>query len=167
MIIPVPQRVAHDRKVPWWAWTAVGLLGVGAVGCAAEKTDSTRPVASSVKSLSTSGSTSEAPVTSAPIPPVPTVPSATAANNPFGGNSPEDFLVPDVMCMNLQQAQDEIQDHGVFLSESQDATGQGRMQINDSNWQVVAQSPAPGTPFGEGDALLSVVKYGEGPNPCP
>jgi hypothetical protein len=67
--------------------------------------------------------------------------------------------------MNLQAAQDLIQDHGVFYSRSEDATGQGRRQINDRNWIVVAQHPAPGAPFGEGEAVLSVVKDGE-PNPC-
>jgi hypothetical protein len=81
--------------------------------------------------------------------------------NPLGGDSPEDRLMPDVICMNLQEAQDEIQDHGVFLSGSVDATGQGRRQIIDSNWVVVDQSPAAGSPIGEGDAELSVVKYGE------
>ena len=81
--------------------------------------------------------------------------------NPLGGDSPEDRLMPDVICMNLQEAQDEIQDHGVFFSGSVDATGQGRNQIIDSNWVVVDQSPAAGTPIGEGDAELSVVKYGE------
>ncbi len=81
--------------------------------------------------------------------------------NPLGGDSPEDQLMPDVICMNLQDAQDEIQDHGVFFSGSVDATGQGRHQVIDSNWVVVDQSPAPGSPIGEGDAELSVVKYGE------
>ncbi len=55
----------------------------------------------------------------------------------------------------------EIQDHGVFFSGSVDATGKGRHQVIDSNWVVVGQSPAAGTAFGEGDAELSVVKYGE------
>jgi hypothetical protein len=68
--------------------------------------------------------------------------------------------------MNLQDAQDEIQKHGVFFSLSEDATGQGRNQIIDSNWQVVGQYPEPGTPIGEFDATLFVVKYGEQPNPC-
>jgi beta-lactam-binding protein with PASTA domain len=70
-------------------------------------------------------------------------------------------LMPDVVCMNLQDAQDLIQRAGVFYSRSRDATGSGRAQIVDRNWLVVGQSPPPGTPFGEGDAVLSVVKYGE------
>jgi hypothetical protein len=86
--------------------------------------------------------------------------------NPLGGHAPEDSLMPQVVCMNLQDAQNEIQDHGVFFSRSEDATGRGRNQIIDRNWQVVGQSPDAGVPIGEGDATLSVVKYGEQPNPC-
>ncbi len=73
--------------------------------------------------------------------------------------------MPDVVCMGLQAAQDEIQDHGVFFSRSEDATGEGRMQIMDSNWIVVDQMPAPRSPIGEGEAILYVVKIDE-PNPC-
>ena len=85
--------------------------------------------------------------------------------NPLGGDDPEDDRMPDVVCMDLQAAQDEIQDHGVFFSKSEDATGQGRRQLWDRNWVVVAQSPAPGEEIGEGEAVLSVVKDGE-PSPC-
>lgn len=75
-------------------------------------------------------------------------------------------LMPNVVCMNLQEAQDFIQSEtGVFLSLSEDATGQGRMQIVDSNWIVVSQTPSPGTPIDEGDAVLSAVKLNE-PNDC-
>ena len=81
--------------------------------------------------------------------------------NPLGGNSPEDFLMPNVVCMNLQEAQDEIQDHGVFYSRSRDASGRNRSQFNDSNWVVIKQSPAPGKEISEGDAMLTVVKIGE------
>jgi hypothetical protein len=85
--------------------------------------------------------------------------------NLLGGDDPEDRLMPDVVCLDLQAAQDEIQDHGVFLSRSEDATGQGRRQLWDRNWVVVAQSPAAGEPIGEGEAVLSVVKDDE-PSPC-
>jgi len=73
--------------------------------------------------------------------------------------------MPDVVCMNLQVAQDTIQAAGVFFSRSTDASGQGRSQIVDSNWIVVSQSPPPGTPIGEGDPVLGAVKYGEF-SPC-
>ncbi|MFI9506879.1 PASTA domain-containing protein [Nocardia sp. NPDC052566] len=67
--------------------------------------------------------------------------------------------------MNLQDAQNKIQAAGVFYSRSKDASGRGRAQILDRNWLVVSQSPGPGVAIGEGDAVLSVVKYGE-PNSC-
>ena len=73
--------------------------------------------------------------------------------------------MPAVVCMNLQAAQDLIQDLGVFYSRSVDATGKGRNQVLDANWIVVGQTPGVGTPISEGDAVLSVVKIGE-PNPC-
>ncbi|WP_168700267.1 PASTA domain-containing protein [Gordonia paraffinivorans] len=74
-------------------------------------------------------------------------------------------IMPDVVCMNLQDAQDRIQEAGVFFSRSEDATGRRRSQILDRNWIVVSQTPSPGTPFGEGEAVLAVVKIGE-PHDC-
>jgi PASTA domain len=74
-------------------------------------------------------------------------------------------VMPNVVCKSLQDAQDTIQRAGVKFSRSEDGSGQGRSQLIDSNWQVVRQSPAPGTPFGEGDAVLTAVKYDE-PSPC-
>jgi beta-lactam-binding protein with PASTA domain len=73
--------------------------------------------------------------------------------------------MPNVVCMNLQDAQDTIQAAGVFFSRSEDATGKGRMQVLDRNWIVVAQAPAPGSLLGEGEAVLSVVEIGE-PSSC-
>jgi len=72
--------------------------------------------------------------------------------------------MPDVVCMNLQDAQDLIQEQGVFFSKSVDATGQGRNQIVDSNWVVIEQQPEPGSAFTEYEALLSVLKEDELPN---
>ena len=69
--------------------------------------------------------------------------------------------MPAVVCMNLQDAQDLIQENGVFYSRSNDATGEGRNQVIDSNWVVVGQTPEAGTPITEGDPVLSVVKIGE------
>lgn len=177
-----------QRKVsvlPVWGWMAVGLLGIGVIGAAAggnKDAATVAPVSTNVPVETSAPAT--APTTAVAVsatlapttlPPT-TLPATTAAPltvpattdgglNPFGGNSPEDALMPDVMCMNLQEAQNEIQDHGVFFSRSEDATGQSRNQIIDSNWQVVGQSPEAGTPIGEFEAVLFVVKYGE-PSPC-
>jgi hypothetical protein len=74
--------------------------------------------------------------------------------------APASFM-PDVVGMNLQAAQDLIQAAtDRFFSSSIDCTGEGRMQVNDRNWVVVAQDPAPGSPITEAP-VLGVVKYGE------
>ncbi len=82
-------------------------------------------------------------------------------DNKLGGDNEADCLMPNVICMGLQEAQDEIQDRGVFFSRSEDATGQGRMQLWDRNWIVIRQSPRAGTPIDEGDAILYVMKKSE------
>ena len=110
------------------------------------------------------------PATTGSAPPTVTtqVPSTEGSDdglNLLGGDDPEDRRMPDVVCMGLQAAQDEIQDHGVFFSKSVDATGKGRRQLWDRNWIVVAQEPAAGEKIGEFEAVLSVVKTNED-NPC-
>ena len=69
--------------------------------------------------------------------------------------------MPNVVCLHLQTAQDLIQDQGVFLSKSVDASGQGRRQIIDSKWVVVAQNIQVGAPIDEGTVILSVLKEDE------
>ncbi|WP_245665205.1 PASTA domain-containing protein [Nocardia sienata] len=91
--------------------------------------------------------------------------SAATDTAPPVANTAARVPMPSVVCMNLQAAQDLIQTAGVFYSRSEDATGRGRAQVVDRNWVVVSQQPAPGTPIGEGDAVLSVVKVGE-PTDC-
>ncbi|AYA24250.1 hypothetical protein C6369_006935 [Rhodococcus rhodochrous] len=70
-------------------------------------------------------------------------------------------VMPNVVCMDLQAAQDTIQAAGVFYSTSIDATGQGRAQVWDRNWVVVDQTPSVGASIGEGDPVLSVLKEDE------
>lgn len=70
-------------------------------------------------------------------------------------------IMPNVICLTLQDAQDLIQDQGVFYSRSQDATGQDRNQLADSNWIVIDQNIRPGEQFSEGDAILQVLKQDE------
>lgn len=75
--------------------------------------------------------------------------------------------MPNVVCMNLQDAQDFIQEvTGVFLSQSVDASGLGRQQLLDRNWTVIGQTPAPGTAIGEGEAILEVLKEAEVTTEC-
>lgn len=70
--------------------------------------------------------------------------------------------VPNVLCKDLQSAQDTLQAAGFYDLSSTDATGQGRQQIVDRNWVVVSQSVAPGDRPDQATRItLGAVKFGE------
>ena len=52
----------------------------------------------------------------------------------------EPAFVPDMTGMNLQAAQDCLQELGFWLIDDQPAAGESRFQINDSNWTVTNQN---------------------------
>jgi hypothetical protein len=55
--------------------------------------------------------------------------------------------MPNLRGQDLQTAQDAIQsltNDGIVISTSHDATGAGRSQIFDRDWQVCTQNIAPG-----------------------
>ena len=56
----------------------------------------------------------------------------------------ETFVMPRVVGMNLQLAQDLLQSKGSYIMDQTDYKGLGRWQILDSNWKVCAQSPSAG-----------------------
>jgi len=160
---PAPP-VAKSRKK--WLYIGGGVLALAAVGAALTNSDKDDPAADAATATVVSTEApavedepvvTDAPVQASEVPtptteePVPTTEAPAAADVPA--------LMPDVMCMNLQDAQDLIQESGVFFSGSEDATGAGRHQVLDSNWFVVDQTPAPGSEIGEFDAELSVLKY--------
>jgi hypothetical protein len=79
---------------------------------------------------------------------------------------PEDGLaaavVPDVVGMNHQLAQDTLQASGFYLLLEEDASGLGRMLLYDRNWQVVSQSVPAGTTASTSEPItLSSAKIGE------
>ncbi|CAM2786588.1 PASTA domain-containing protein [Prescottella defluvii] len=145
------------------AFAAVFVL-IGIIG---DISDGLDPDSSTEDTTKTSATPVPAPA--APAPPAAPAVQAPLAQQPTSaasaGTGTAQALMPNVMCMNLQKAQDTIQEAGVYYSQSEDATGKGRMQISDRNWVVVAQNPAAGAPISEGDAMLSVVKQGE-PGDC-
>jgi hypothetical protein len=129
-------------------------------------------VAFAAGAASKSGETVAAPSASAPIAAVAPAPVVTVTPDPSSPTAAAInpapavlSVMPDVVCQNLQDAQDEIQRAGVFFSRSDDALGQARSQVIDRNWVVVAQTPAAGESVGEMEAILSVVKTDE-PNNC-
>jgi hypothetical protein len=70
--------------------------------------------------------------------------------------------VPNVVCQDLQTAQDTLQAAGFYNLSSADATGRGRVQIIDRNWVVVKQSVRPGgRPAPATHIVLGAVKFGE------
>jgi hypothetical protein len=136
--------------------STAALTAVVVAGCGSSDTADT---ASAPSSTMSAPRTTPAPLTTVALPPAP----ATRAD-PAPAAAPAPAVVavmPSVVCMNLQSAQNLIQEAGVFFSRSTDATGAGRSQIVDSNWVVVGQTPLPGAPVTEGEAMLSAVKIGE------
>jgi hypothetical protein len=157
-------------------WAGLVLAGLLLAGCGESASESSAEKEARMESAALTLPSTTAPPESAPATVAPTtVPTTTAAPTtttvptttttaPPPPPAPAS-LMPAVVCMNLQEAQDAIQRTGVFFSQSFDATGQGRMQLVDSNWVVVSQDPPPGTPITEGQANLGAVKYGE-PGAC-
>jgi beta-lactam-binding protein with PASTA domain len=78
-----------------------------------------------------------------------------------GPTSVQIGIIPDVVCMELQAAQDKLREAGFLLLSSDDALGD-RRQILDRDWVVLGQSPAPGRlGLPTTRVTLTVVKYGE------
>ncbi|WP_245931790.1 PASTA domain-containing protein [Actinokineospora auranticolor] len=80
--------------------------------------------------------------------------SATMPPVSFPGTSAKAAAVPNVVGMNHQKAQDAMQAAGFYFLTEEDATGRGRLLINDSNWVVVEQVPAAGTVIPQSDKIL-------------
>ena len=77
-------------------------------------------------------------------------------------DSATEFVMPDVVGMNLQEAQDLLQNMGSYFMDQEDASGDGRLQIDDSNWNVCTQDPEPGETLSLVDVVtLASVKAGE------
>lgn len=97
-------------------------------------------------------------LTTAPVPQVtvtktvdakqPAAAPATSRNTePKAAEAPpaaEKAILPNVVGMNLQQAQDTMQAAGFYLLNDKDGTGQNRFQVSDRNWVVTRQEPAAG-----------------------
>jgi len=74
----------------------------------------------------------------------------------------ESFVMPKVVGMNLQLAQDLLQSKGSFVLDQEDFKGLSRIQVLDSNWKVCAQTPSAGKRVGVSTVVtLSSVKLTE------
>jgi hypothetical protein len=77
-----------------------------------------------------------------------TVVETTAAPPPQPVPEPagtDQIIVPDVVGLDHQLAQDTMQAAGLYALAEEDATGQGRLLLWDRNWTVVSQDPPAGT----------------------
>ena len=85
-----------------------------------------------------------------------------SSKSPSTQQAAETFTMPNVTGMVLQDAQDVLQSFGSYLMNQEDASGQGRTQLLDSNWQVCMQDPAPGVRVSASDLVtLWSVKLDE------
>ncbi|MET9269366.1 PASTA domain-containing protein [Kribbella sp. NPDC003557] len=76
--------------------------------------------------------------------PTPTT-TVTSVTTQTASPSVQTGVVPNVVGLNHQLAQDTMQAAGFYYLAEEDATGQGRALLNDRNWVVVTQSPTAGT----------------------
>lgn len=86
------------------------------------------------------------------------------------GGAVEGGVIPNVVCKDLQTAQDTLQAAGFYNLGSADGSGQGRSQLIDRNWVVIKQSVPAGSNRGAGTrVVLTSVKFGEptGSSGCP
>ena len=72
------------------------------------------------------------------------------------------IMVPDVVGLDHQAAQNALQGEGLYSLDERDCSGQGRLLLFDRNWEVVSTEPPAGTPVSENTTItLCSVKQGE------
>ncbi|MET9019017.1 PASTA domain-containing protein [Actinopolymorpha sp. NPDC004070] len=77
------------------------------------------------------------------------------------GPGPSGALLPDLVGMGLQSAQEAARGAGFANLISHDALGRGRREILDRSWRVCGQSPAPGRWARDSPVDLGAVRLGE------
>jgi hypothetical protein len=77
---------------------------------------------------------------------------------------PPAVALPNLVGKGLQAAEDEAQAAGFFALASHDALGRRRDQVQDREWTVCFQDPAPGLAAGSTLVELGAVRLGEA---CP
>ncbi|WP_202806476.1 PASTA domain-containing protein [Kribbella catacumbae] len=126
------------------AWCAPLLLLVA--GCSGTQQPQLPPTVTVTASVTPPAPPSQQP------PSEPTTPPTTARS----------AVVPAVVGLNHQLAQDTMQAAGFYYLTEVDATGKGRLLVNDRNWVVVSQSPVGGaTAAHDSKIVLSSKKIGE------
>lgn len=141
-------------------WIGLGVAGfvillLVAALATGTRSDSTTELSGATSDSTTTPSTPAPLQEPAPLPttaappttqaPPPTAVATTTIAAPATTPPPTvNFVMPSLVGIDLQTAQDKIQEHGVFYSVSHDLLG-SRNQVLDSNWQVCNQTPPAGT----------------------
>ena len=159
-----PKKPVYQRT--WFAVLALFLV-VGTIGSALkggeEETTAAAASTSAAASTPVQANSAAVPPPASTVPPAPVAPPTAAAPTTQAAPVVVDFVMPSVVGMTLQDAQDLIQTNGVFLSLSHDLLG-SRNQVLDANWRVCTQNIAPGqrvTGDVEGAIDLGAVKLDE------
>jgi len=149
--VPAEAAAIGESTRPWWKKKRFVIPGaivlllilISALGGSSDESDAV--IAPSPSPSATESSPSPSPTPS----PTETVAATT-------------FIMPDLLGKDLQSAQDELQALGSFVLDQEDASGEGRVQVLDSNWQVCTQSVKAGddAPIDE-IVLLAAVKDDE------
>lgn len=117
---------------------ALGLAGCGASGAADAKSTVTATAVTTVTATQTASAAPSSVLSTSAHP-------STKQPETSQPPSVQTGVVPSVVGLNHQLAQDTMQAAGFFNLTEEDATGKGRLLINDRNWVVVSQQPAGGT----------------------
>lgn len=161
----------------WFVAPAAFVIGavVGASGSGSETT-STRDVAAPVAQPTSTVTVTAAPTSTPTVTVTKTAtvtktvtakprPKHTATHAGSASEGAALFVLPDETGKSLQGAQDDLQEISgdpFYVSFSEDATGQGRSQILDADWQVCSSRPAAGSSIGELDEVtFRVVRVTE------
>lgn len=147
------------RTVKAVALTGALLLAVGACGGDSDTAALERRIAELEKASAAAEPPREL-VEPEPTPLPSPAAAATPAAAPAEPPATVDFVMPNLVGANLQDAQNTIQELGVFYSISHDMLG-SRNQVLDSNWQVCEQEPAPGTRIsGPAEQFEGTIDFG-------
>ncbi|MEU5697283.1 DUF3761 domain-containing protein [Streptomyces aurantiacus] len=89
--------------------------------------------------------------------------SSSSSSSSVVDDTTESVTLSDYVGMGLQEAQDAAQADGLYSLRSTDATGQGRQQLWDRNWEVCSQTPGAGETVSADEALtFDTVDVSEG-----
>lgn len=118
-----------------WLVIALGLLFL-LTACGGAGAGGAQPTVTATATVTATTTVTATPTVSAPV---------GSAQPSAARPSVQAGVVPNVVGLNHQLAQDTMQAAGFYFLTEEDATGQGRLLINDRNWVVVSQQPAGGT----------------------